>query len=106
MIGLSQPGTGIEPSTYFLHPKLIWDGDNATNTAVVPSQVKLATLHQADSILAGDRKAAAEAISKGISAQSTGSVSVTYRADARPDLLAVRARLIMEKYLLVSGGLR
>jgi hypothetical protein len=84
----------------------VWDWDTETSTAVVPDQVKLACLYQADSILKGDRDERLAAIHDGVAGQATGSQNESYRADAREArALCRRAWALMEKYRLEGGQL-
>ena len=72
-------------------------------TVIVPGQVKVAEVLQAESILAGDRNERLQAIADGIASQGVGSLNESYRADARPEPLCERAMRIMDRYRLRSG---
>lgn len=55
-----------------------WDADASPPRAIVPRNVKLACLYQADSVLAADRDGRLDAQHDGLLAQSTGSLSEQY----------------------------
>ena len=88
-----------------INGEVIIDYSVTAAAAVVPDQVKLAEVLQAESILAGERNQMVQAMANGIASQSTGSVSVSFRADARPEPLCERARRIMQRYRLRGGSL-
>src|SRR5215204_3917408 len=50
------PGDAATATAGAAPGRVVWDWDFATNQAVVPLDVKLAVLHQADAILAGTRE--------------------------------------------------
>ena len=81
----------------------IWDWDSATNTAIVPPYVKLAVLHQADSILDGAREARLKDQHDNVSGQSADGLSETYGGKA--SRLCARAYEIMKEYQLGSRSL-
>jgi hypothetical protein len=84
-----------------------WDADN--NTAMVPRNVKLATLHEANSILDGQRAGTQAAQHDGLASQSIGSASESYRAPVNATsgaaVLCFDANTLMQKYRLRSGGM-
>lgn len=87
---------------------VIWDWDAATGAAVVPLDVKIAALYQADAILAGTRAGRLDALHDGLASQSVGGMSESYRpgAGGAVDGLGVLARPAaqrMAKYRLRSG---
>jgi len=89
---------------------IVWDWDADNDAAIVPDNVKLATLLQA----AHDRADPAfaermEAIRSGLTGQSIGSWSESYDPAATPggpSGLCDRAHRLMERYRLRSGALR
>jgi|GEM_PF-4215142 len=88
----------------------IWDWDAEADVAVVPANVKLATLLQAASILTNPAlRERLEAIRSGLAAQSIGSLCETYLAPASIPGgltgLCDRAQKLMDRYRLRSGGL-
>jgi hypothetical protein len=80
----------------------IWDWDDDTDAAVVPSQVKLAVLYQANRILRGVGQAAQDQ-ADGIASKSLGTASVSYRPGAGNVRLAAEAMDLLERYRLRSG---
>lgn len=83
----------------------IWDWDAEAEAAVVPDQVKIAVLLQANDILDGQRDSRIQGIADGLAAQSVGSLSESYRGDAAPARLCERAMRLLERYRLRSGQL-
>jgi hypothetical protein len=85
----------------------IWDWDDATNTAVVPRNVKVAVLHQAESIAANVRQGRLEARHDGLASQSVGSLSESYRDVPITGLgsLCFRAANLLNRYRAKSGRL-
>lgn len=90
-------------------PSTIWDWDEVNEIAVVPLDVKLAELFEANSILAADRDRIADAIANGLKSQSTGSLSETYdrlpRSSSGAPLLCRDAEMLMQRYRAASGRL-
>lgn len=90
---------------------VVWDWDDTLQAAVVPYDVKVATLYQADSILAGTRAQQLAAQQAGLASQSVGGISESYRAGAGAgpsrglQLLCLPAAALMEKYQLKTGRL-
>lgn len=86
----------------------VWAFDDETATAVVPDDVKQATLHQADAILAGTREARLSAQHDGVVYELTGGVAESYKATPGPGVptgLCRRAWVLMRRYRLSSGRL-
>jgi hypothetical protein len=86
--------------------RYIWDWDAATSAAVVPVDVKLATLHEMASLRAGERSSRLAAQHDGLASQTTGPASESYRpptsADGLP-LVCFEADALLRQYELVSG---
>ena len=83
----------------------VWDLDS-TGTAVVPLVVFHAVLAQADAIIDGSRDRVLEAMSRGLTGQSTGSLSESYAQAAAAGAvspLCERAMRLMARYRLASG---
>jgi hypothetical protein len=89
----------------------VWDWDSATNAAVVPKQVKIACLYQANALCDSQFGKRLEAIRAGLASQSIGSMSESYLKPS--DLtggvsgsgLCDRAQRLMDKYRLRSAPL-
>jgi hypothetical protein len=84
---------------------VVWDLD-AEGNAIVPRQVLVAAVAQADSLLAGDRSGRIQAIRDQLASQSIGSASESYRSDADPESispLVERAERLMGRYRLRTG---
>jgi hypothetical protein len=90
-------------------PALVWDWDATAGAAVVPADVRLATLYQADSILAGTREARLSAQHDGVAYELTGGLAESYKASGPapgvPTGLCRRAWVLMRRYHLRSGRL-
>jgi hypothetical protein len=89
-------------------PTLVWDWDDDADAAVVPEDVRRATLYQADSILAGEREARIAAQHDGVVYELTGGLAESYKSTAGPGVptgLCRRAWLLMRRYRLRSGRL-
>jgi len=86
---------------------LVWDWDDTTKTAIVPRNVKLACLHQADSILAGDREARLDAQRDGLIQQSVGGLSEQYAPGNARNLaeqtICRQAMNLLQPYVLKQG---
>jgi hypothetical protein len=99
----------------------VWDWDSDAQAAVVPRNVKVAVLYQANHLLSGaatqtsDRQ---QAIADGLASQSVGGMSESYRdpasgggaagggsGSAGQALLSPRARQLLARYGLKSGRL-
>jgi len=82
-----------------------WDADTAT--AVVPLQIKQAELYEAQSILVGELDRVNAAIAAGLTAQTTGSLSESYRVvpgGANPfESLCADTRRLLTPYRLRTG---
>jgi hypothetical protein len=85
----------------------VWDWDDTTKTAVVPRAVKVAVLHQAESIAANVRQGRLEARHDGLASQSVGSLSESYRDVPITGLgsLCFRAANLLNRYRAKSGRL-
>ncbi|HRK31696.1 MAG TPA: hypothetical protein PLD59_11510 [Tepidisphaeraceae bacterium] len=87
----------------------VTDWDDDTDTAVVPVNVKMAELYEAESIIAGDFDRITHAIATGIVSQSTGSLSESYRQSSGELQSALRLHpettRLLSRYLLRSGRL-
>jgi hypothetical protein len=93
----SLPGTAI-----------IWDFDEALQEAVVPGDVKLATLLQADTILTGARDARLDLQHDGVVYDQDGSDAESYRRNTGlglPTGLCRRAWLLIRHYRIKTGRL-
>jgi hypothetical protein len=91
------------PSLGFALANKIWDWDATTSTAVVPAKVQLACLHQADSILKGDRDGRLQSLADGMTQQGIGTMSEQYQNGSDASVLCMRAKMIMDNYRLRSG---
>lgn len=83
----------------------IWDLDPVTSQVVVPLNVRVSCLRQADAILAGDKEAARASERLGLASQSTGGRSEAYvpahtTAEA---MLCLEARALLQRYKLRVG---
>ncbi|MGB7157116.1 MAG: hypothetical protein WBD40_03555 [Tepidisphaeraceae bacterium] len=87
----------------------IWDWDADAGEAVVPPKVLRAVLFEANSIIAGTRAEAIDAINRGLTSQSTGRLSESYRAPGDAGgipVLCTDADRISRFYALGSGEVR
>jgi hypothetical protein len=85
-----------------------WDWDPTSNAAVVPGDVLLAVLMQADTILAGDREARLNAQHDGVVYDQTGSVAESYKLTQGAGVttgLCRPAFVLLRKYRRKSGKL-
>jgi hypothetical protein len=85
-----------------------WDWSDEKDAAVVPDMVLIATLLQADNIVAGQRDQRLQAIADGLASQSVGSLSESYRdvpaaMGQEAQRLCARAAEIMARYRLRTG---
>lgn len=84
------------------------DWDYATSAAIIPLDVELAVIYEIESHEDGSMARVLGKIASGISAQSTGGLSVTYNtamfAGGRPRL-SPRAEQLVSRFILTSGGL-
>jgi hypothetical protein len=85
-----------------------WDGEvwdwSAANAPCVPDRVKMAVFVQALSLLAdASRQARLQDIADGVSGQSAGGISESYREGAKGRVLCEAARRQLDKYLLRTG---
>jgi len=88
----------------------VWDWDATEEEAVIPLQVKLAVLFQADGILSGAVATRTSAGDRMIASESVGGMSQSYHAPATimtsgGILLVTRAAELMKRYRLRSGSL-
>ena len=85
-----------------------WDWAAAANAAVVPRDVKLAVLFQADAVLAGTREPRLAAQHDGVVYELTGTLAESYKRTTGPGAttgLGRRAWLLMRPYRLRDGKL-
>lgn len=86
----------------------VWDWDAGGNEAVVPDDVLLAVLLQADAIVAGEREPRISAQHDGVVYDQTGSVAESYKRNEGPGVktgLCRGAWVLLRKYRLKSGKL-
>jgi hypothetical protein len=86
----------------------VWDWDDDANEPVVPGDVLLAVLLQADAILAGEREPRISAQHDGVVYDQTGSVAESYKQTEGPGVttgLCRGAWVLLRKYRLKSGKL-
>jgi hypothetical protein len=86
----------------------VWDWDADANEPVVPEDVLLAVLLQADTILAGDREPRLAAQHDGVVYDQTGSVAESYKQTEGPGVTTGLCRaswVLLRKYRLKSGRL-
>jgi hypothetical protein len=94
------PGFGREPRSG------VWDWDEGANAAVVPEDVRLAVLLQADAILAGEREPRLAAQHDGVVYDQTGSLAESYKQTNGPGVttgLCRAAWVLLRKYRVKSG---
>lgn len=87
---------------------IVWDYDEALGAAVVPSDVKRATLLQADAILTGARDARLDLQHDGVVYDQEGSDAESYRrstGQGLPTGLCRRAWLLIRHYRIKTGRL-
>jgi hypothetical protein len=87
---------------------LIWDWDATAGEAIVPADVRRATLYQADSILAGVRRPRVEAQHDGVVYELTGGLAESYKATPGAGVrtgLCHTAWRLMRRFHLRSGRL-
>ena len=100
LIGMRDPAL---PAT-----AMIWDYDDATQDAVVPADVKQATLIQADAILTGTRDARLDLQHDGVVYDQNGADAESYRRSTGmglPTGLCRRAWLMIRHYRIKTGRL-
>ena len=88
--------------------RVVWDWDFTQQTAVVPLDVKLAVLHQADAILAGSRESRLSAQHDGVVYDLTGGLAESYKETTGPGVstgLCRRSWVLMRQYRLRGGQL-
>ena len=84
----------------------VWDWDASLNEAVVPEDVLLAVVLQADANLAGEREPRLAAQHDGVVYDLTGSVAESYKHTQGPGVytgLSRAAWVLLRKYRLKSG---
>lgn len=84
----------------------VWDWDSDANEAVVPDDVLVAVLVQADAVLAGDREPRLAAQHDGVVYDQTGSVAESYKQTEGPGVttgLCRAAWVLLRKYRLQGG---
>jgi hypothetical protein len=87
---------------------IVWDWDDAVAGPVVPREVRLAVLLQADSVLDGSREARLDAQHDGVVYDLTGTLAESYKLNTGPGVttgLCRRAWTLMRRYRLRSGRL-
>jgi hypothetical protein len=82
----------------------VWDIDAAGNV-VVPMNVKLATMHQAESLLVGNRSERLQAIADGLASQGVGTLQESYFQGAEPAAIVEPAMRLLARYRLRTGEL-
>lgn len=86
----------------------VWDWDSEADEAVVPGDVLLAVVLQADAILAGDREPRLAAQHDGVVYDQTGSVAESYKQTEGPGVtsgLCREAWMLLRKFRIKSGKL-
>ena len=86
----------------------VWDWDAMASEAVVPQEVLLAVVYQADAILAGERDLRITAQHDGVVYDQTGSVAESYKQTEGPGVttgLCRTAWVLLRKYRLKGGKL-
>jgi hypothetical protein len=84
----------------------VWDWDADADEAVVPEDVLVAVLFQADTILAGEREPRLASQHDGVVYDQTGSVAESYKQTEGPGVttgLCRAAWVLLRKYRLQSG---
>jgi hypothetical protein len=87
-------GTGVET----------WDYDLENNRAVVPMDVKLAVVRQANALAAGRGNTLAP-LHDGLQSQQVGSLQESYFAGAAPQKLCLEAWELLKRYELRTGSM-
>jgi hypothetical protein len=89
---------------------VVWDWDADADAAVVPVQVKLACLYEADSIIDGTRDELVDKQRDGLLSQSVGGMSETYAqlsaTAAASNALCAKASAFVQRFRLRSGVIR
>lgn len=81
----------------------VWDLDD-DEAAVVPRKVKLATIYQAESLLADPaRQGRLQAIADGVVSQGIGSANESYRSVITTSALCARSMALLAAYRLRGG---
>lgn len=84
--------------------EMFWDWDIENNRAVVPLDVKLAVVRQANALAAG-RGATLAPLHDGLASQGVGSLQESYFAGATPQKLCLEAWELLKRYELRSGSM-
>ncbi len=79
----------------------VWDWDDDAGEAVVPEDVLVAVVYQANSILAADREERLNAQHDGVTSHGADGLMETYAANA--PILCRRSYFIMVRYRLKTG---
>ena len=98
----------VGPPYAVLGADVVWDWDDVANAAVVPRDVKLAVLYQADAILAGTREPRLSAQHDGVVYELTGTLAESYKQTTGPGVatgLCRRSWVLMRQYRLREGRL-
>ncbi|MGE5609002.1 MAG: hypothetical protein ACM359_07095, partial [Bacillota bacterium] len=85
-------------------PAKVWDWAADTAQAVVPQNVLMAVVLQADSILGRKREERLDARHDGVASHSADGLSEAYSGNEAP-VLCRRAHQLVRRYQLVSGQL-
>ena len=86
----------------------VWDWNSESNEAVVPDDVLLAVVLQADTIIAGTREGRLAAQHDGVVYDLTGSIAESYKQTEGPGVttgLCRAAYMLLRKYRVKSGQL-
>ena len=88
---------------------VVWDWDSVQNAPVVPRDVKLAVLFQAESLLADAREPRLSAQHDGVVYQLTGTLAESYKQTPGPGVrtgLCRRAWVLLRQYRLRGGRIQ
>jgi hypothetical protein len=102
------PGASADHPTATGSPPVVWDWDDAADEPVVPNDVLLAVLYQADSILLDERESRIDAQHDGVVYQLTGTLAESYKQSPGTGVrsgLCRRSWMLMRKYRRRSGEL-
>lgn len=84
--------------------EMFWNWDIENNRAVVPLDVKLAVVRQANALAAG-RGTTLAPLHDGLASQGIGSLNESYFAGATPQKLCLEAFELLKRYELRSGSM-
>ncbi len=90
------------------HPGEVWNTDPATGIAIVPKQVKIATLHQANDVLDAGRHERINKQYQGIVYDQTGAMAESFKGGGMEGLstrLCLAANTYMRRYQLRTGAM-